>query len=113
MSCETCKSDVAEAARSGRLMSDMVQSYDRQNRRLWIMVLAQTAIIVVMAFCMFWAVQNIQRIANEAVLNALNTVAEMEVTQETTTVTQDTGDGDGNAVYQAGEHATYTEGGNE
>lgn len=28
----------------------------------------------------------------------------------TTTVTQDTGDGDGNNVYQAGEHASYVQG---
>jgi len=34
-----------------------------------------------------------------------------ETTSETTTVYQDTGEGEGNNVYQAGEHATYNEGG--
>lgn len=32
-------------------------------------------------------------------------------TTETTTVYQETGEGKGNNVYQAGEHATYNEGG--
>lgn len=53
--------------------------------------------------------------ANEAVLNALNTVAEMEVTAtETTTteVTQDTGEGNGNNIYQQ-ENGTYNESGVE
>lgn len=110
------QNDVLEkATESARLMSDMVQAYDRQNRRLWVAVLALAASLVVTAGCMIWAVQNAQRVANEAVLNALETVAEMEVTSETTTTTvnQDTGEGQGNNVYQAGEYATYDEGGVE
>lgn len=115
MSCETCKgkelSATAEAAKSSRLMSDMVQAYDRQNRRLWLAVLALGACLMITAGCMIWAVSNAQRLANEAMLNALNSVADIGVKQETTTVTQDTGEGNGNAVYQAGEYATYEEGG--
>lgn len=110
------QNDVLEkATESARLMSDMVQAYDRQNRRLWVAVLALAACLVVTAGCMIWAVQNAQRVANEAVMNALETVAEMEVTSETTTTTvnQDTGEGQGNNVYQAGEYATYDEGGAE
>lgn len=42
---------------------------------------------VVMAGCMVWAVTNAQRIANEAVLEALYAMAEVEVTTETTTQT--------------------------
>lgn len=89
MSCETCRSketDVTkEAAKSSRIMSDMVQAYDRQNRRLWVAVLALAACLMITAGCMIWAVSNAQRLANEAVLNALETVAEMEVITETTT----------------------------
>lgn len=116
MSCETCKGHadpVKNAAEAGRLMADMVQAYDRQNRRLWVAVLALAAALLVSAGCMIWAVTNAQKIANEAMLNALNSVAEIGVTQETNTVTQDTGEGDGNAVYQAGEYATYDEGSGE
>lgn len=115
MSCDTCKGKdldaTKEAAKSSRIMSDMVQAYDRQNRRLWVAVLALAACLMITAGCMIWAVSNAQRLANEAMLNALNSVAEIGVTQETTTVTQDTGEGSGNAVYQAGEYATYEEGG--
>ena len=116
MSCETCKGHadpVKDAAEAGRLMADMVQAYDRQNRRLWVAVLALAAALLVSAGCMIWAVTNAQKIANEAMLNALNSVAAIGVTQETNTVTQDTGEGDGNAAYQAGEYATYDEGSGE
>lgn len=114
MACENCKTKdpVEEAAKTGRLMADMVQAYDRQNRRLWVAVLALAAALLVSAGCMIWAVTNAQKIANEAMLNALNSVAEIGVTQDTTTttVTQDTGEGSGNNVYQSGENAANDEG---
>lgn len=94
MPCENCKSDMAEAAKAGRVMADMIQKYEKQNTRLWIIAIAQMVVIIVMAFCLYWGVQNAQEVANEAVLNALNTVAEMEVTQETTTTTTQTVEGD-------------------
>ena len=91
---------VNEAVKVSRLMSDMVKAYDRQNRRLWVAVLALAGTLVITAGCMIWAVTNAQRIANEAMLNALNSVAEIGVTEETTTTTttvnQDTGEGSGN-----------------
>lgn len=81
---------VNEAVKVSRLMSDMVKAYDRQNRRLWVAVLALAGTLVITAGCMVWAVTNAQRIANKAMLNALNSVAEIGVTEETTTtVTQD------------------------
>lgn len=95
MSCETCKGHadpVKDAAEAGRLMADMVQAYDRQNRRLWVAVLALAAALLVSAGCMIWAVTNAQKIANEAMLNALNSVSEIGVTEETTTT--QTVDGD-------------------
>lgn len=88
MSCENCKSDMAEAAKAGRVMADMIQKYEKQNTRLWIIAIAQMVIIIVMAFCLYWGVQNAQEVANEAVLNALETVGEIEVIHEETTNTQ-------------------------
>ena len=86
MSCETCKNHeaeyIAEATKGSRLMGDMVQAYDRQNRRLWVAVLALAGTLVITAGCMVWAVTNAQRIANEAMLNALNSVAEIGVTED-------------------------------
>lgn len=110
MSCETCKGHtdpVKDAAEAGRLMADMVQSYDRQNRRLWVAVLALAAALLVSAGCMIWAVTNAQKIANEAMLNALNSVAEIGVTQETTTTTQ-TVDGD-SATINNGDWEQYND----
>lgn len=115
MGCETCKGHtdpVKDAAEAGRLMADMVQAYDRQNRRLWAVVLALVAALLVPAGCMIWAVNNAQKITNEAVLEALCTVSEMEVVSETTTtteITQDTGKGSGNNVYLDGDSTTYNE----
>ena len=49
----------------------------------------------IMVGCCIWAVVNAQTIANEAMIEALNTVAEIGVTQETTTTTTtQTVDGD-------------------
>lgn len=90
MSCENCKNEkdaVVGAAKESRLMADMVQAYDRQNKRLWACLMALCAAFVIFAGCVVWAIQNAQSVANEAVLNALETVAEMEVTTETTTTT--------------------------
>lgn len=124
MNCETCKghTDLTEETKAVKKAAEIANVYDRQNRRLWIaiIVLAASMIVmaasmIVMARCMVWAVTNAQRLANDAMWQALNTVAEMEVTGETTTTTvnQDTGEGEGNNVYQAGEFATYDEGGAE
>ena len=86
MSCATCKNHeaeyIAEATKGSRLMGDMVQAYDRQNRRLWVAVLALAGSLVITAGCMVWAVLNAQNLANEAMLNALNSVAEIGVTED-------------------------------
>lgn len=112
MACDGCAEEkgIERAAESSRLMGDMVQMYDKQNRRLWIALLACVACLVIMSGCMIWTVQNAQRIANEAMANALEAVAEIGVTREetTTTVTQDTGEGIGNNVYLQ-ENGTYKE----
>lgn len=91
MGCETCKNDMTEEAKAVRAAQDMAQKYKLLCRA----VAALVAGFIVMVGCMVWAVTNAQTIANEAVLKALETVAEMEVITETTAVTQDTGEGDG------------------
>lgn len=112
MSCESCKADqeqVRMSAEAARVMADMTAKQDRTMRvvfGLWI------ATVAIMAASLVWTVNNVQAVANEAVLTALETVAEMEVVSETTTtITQDTGEGNGNNVYQSGEKATYNESG--
>lgn len=128
MSCENCKNNgeaipevdfTKEAAQTGRIVADMVQAYERQNRRLWAAVIALALSVVVMAGCALWTVTNSQRIMNDAMYDALQAVAELEVVEETTTtsttteVVQDTGEGEGNNVYLDGDGTTYNEGGTE
>lgn len=104
------KQDMQHAVEVSRLMADMMQQHERENKRLWRAVAVLCVAIMVMAGCMVWAVKNAQAVANEAVLSALETVAEMDVVAETTTtINQDTGEGSGNNVYQSGEQATYNE----
>lgn len=108
------KQVMEQSVETKAMMAEMLRQHDRENKRLWCAVMALCVAVMIMAGCMLWAVQNAQNVANEAILNALNTVAEMEVTTtEETTVAQDTGEGGGNAVYQSGEYATYAESGAE
>lgn len=124
MGCDNCKNTsehipevdfTKEAAQTGRIVADMVQAYERQNRRLWAAVIALALSIVVMAGCSIWCVTNAQRLMNDALYDALQAVAEVEVVEETTTteVTQDTGEGSGNNVYLDGDSTTYNESGAE
>lgn len=86
MGCDNCKKpNTTEETVAVKAASEITQVYDRQNKRLWVALLACVACLVIMAGCMVWTVTNAQSLANEAVLNALNSVAEIGVTQETTT----------------------------
>lgn len=97
------KQEVQRAVEISRLTADMMQYQERENKRLWCAVVVQCVVTLVMAGCMVWGTQNIQNVANQAVakaimesqesmnqamLAALNTVAEMEVTTTETTTTQ-------------------------
>lgn len=111
---ETIKAQVEQA----RKIADALEKHERENKRLWIALLCCIAALMLMAGSAVYAVSHAQAIANEAMLNALNTVAEIGVTQETTTTTetttvnQDTGEGSGNNVYLQ-ENGTYNESGAE
>lgn len=91
MSCQNCKSkdtSLAEETEAIRGASEMAQRYKLLCRA----VIALVVGFVVMAGCMVWTVTNAQQIANDAILNALYTVSEMEVTTETTTTQTVEGD---------------------
>lgn len=118
MGCDNCSKNeevlnTRYAVESSRLMADMVGKYEKQNKWLWITVFSLVLCLVLSAGCIFWAVFNAQNLANNAMLNALENIAEIGVTEETvtTTVMQDTSDGNGNNVYQSGENAEYVESG--
>lgn len=83
------KSDIVEETRAIRGAAEMAQKY----RILVRAVIALAFGFFIMVGCCIWAVVNAQTIANDAVLQALKTVGEMEVVHEETTTTR-TVDGD-------------------
>lgn len=98
-SLEKDKDALKQASETSRIMADMMQYHERENKRLWCAVLALAAAFAIMAGCMVWTVVNAQKVANEAMMNALNAVAEIGVTQdETTTTTTQTVEGDSAAI---------------
>lgn len=101
------KQIVEQSAAVSRMMADVLQQHERENKWLWTAVIVLALAFCVMAGCMVWTVQNAQRVANEAMLNALNTVAEMEVTQETTTQTVE---GDSATISNYNDTAVHNEG---
>ena len=106
MACDNCKHAVVDETTAIRAAAEVAQKY----RILVRAVIALAFGFFVMVGCCIWAVVNAQTIANEAVLDALIAVSEMEVTSTTTTtVTQDTGEGTGNNVYLDGDSTTYNE----
>lgn len=106
MACDNGKHDVVDETTAIRAAAEVAQKYKLLVRA----VIALAFGFFIMVGCCIWAVVNAQTIANEAVLDALIAVSEMEVTSTTTTtVTQDTGEGPGNNVYLDGDSTTYNE----
>lgn len=106
MSCGNCKnnSDLSEETKAIRGASEMAQRY----KMLCAAVIALVIGFVVMAGCMVYAVTNAQRIANEAVLEALYAMADLEVTAETTTTTTQSVEGD-SATINNGDWEQYND----
>lgn len=113
--CNNCKEDKKAAelsAADSRIVAEMTAKQDRTTKivfGLWV------ATVAILAVALVWTVNNAQRVANEAMLTALETVAEVQATSETSTtttteITMDTGEGDGNNVYLDGDNTTYNEG---
>lgn len=89
MACDNCKHDVVDETTAIRAAAEVAQKYKLLVRA----VIALAFGFFVMVGCCIWAVVNAQTIANDAVLQALKTVGEMEVVHEESTTTQ-TVDGD-------------------
>lgn len=88
MACD-CKHDVVDETTAIRAAAEVAQKYKLLVRA----VIALAFGFFIMVGCCIWAVVNAQTIANDAVLQALKTVGEMEVVHEESTTTQ-TVDGD-------------------
>lgn len=91
---EVSGKELKDTVKEVRVMADF-KDYKRLNSRgLLIIAISAIAAVVIMAGVMVYGIFNAQRMMNEAVLNALNTVAEIGITAETTTTTTQTVEGD-------------------
>lgn len=86
------KAEIERSVSVERMMAKVMQNHENENKRLWKVVIILIVTLAIMACCMIWCVVNIQSIANEAVINALNSVAEIGVTETTTTAQTVEGD---------------------
>lgn len=97
---------------------DLKEATARANRLRVVSILAAVLASICLACCVYLGsvvhrqqgeINAIHRILEEGVV-----VEETTTMEETTTaITQDTGDGNGNNVYQAGENSSYTQNGGE
>ena len=109
---------VKQAMLLARVTNDASEKADRQNKRLWIALCVSVLVNligIILAVCLTIYMQaHAQEMLNKGLETALQTIAEIQIegstTTNETTVTQDTGEGSGNNVYQAGANATYSEG---
>ena len=77
-----------------RITLDLLAQKKKEHIRLWIVILALILVNLLEVGLFIWYESQFET-----------------TTTTTTTVEQDTDEGTGNNVYQAGENATYTEGG--
>ena len=85
-----------ESMALNKIALDLLNQKKKDHLRLWIVILALIVVNLVEVCVFVWYESQFEV---------------TETTTTTTTVDQDTGEGEGNNVYQAGEHAQYTEGG--
>ena len=96
------KTDIVEETTAIKAAAEVAQKY----RILCRAVIALAFGFFVMAGCCIWAVVNAQTIANDAVLQALKTVGEMEVSHEETTTQSVEGD---SAIINNAEFEQYND----
>lgn len=101
MACD-CKHDVVDETTAIRAAAEVAQKYKLLVRA----VIALAFGFFIMAGCCIWAVVNAQTIANDAVLQALKTVGEMEVSHEETTTQSVEGD---SAIINNAEFEQYND----
>lgn len=102
MACDNCKHDVVDETTAIRAAAEVAQKYKLLVRA----VIALAFGFFVMVGCCIWAVVNAQTIANDAVLQALKTVGEMEVAHEETTTQSVEGD---SAIINNAEFEQYND----
>lgn len=94
---QNSETQLEQALALNKLFIDMLEKeqQDRKKTRRISIICASICLICLLIF--------------SGVLVALSAGVVIETTTTETTITQDSGEGDGNNVYQAGEYATYSE----
>lgn len=87
------KQNYVESTALNQITLDLLDQKKKENFRLWIVILALIVVNLIEVGFFVWY---------ESQFEATETTA-------TTTIEQDTGEGDGNNVYQSGEQAQYYE----
>lgn len=85
-----------ESQALNQIVLDLLTQKKKEHLRLWVVILALIFVNLLEVGIFIWYESHMET----------NTT-----TTTTTTVEQDTSDGNGNNVYQAGEYASYNEGG--
>ncbi len=85
-----------ESVALNRIVLDLLAQKKKEHLRLWIVILALIFVNLLEVGFFVWYESQFEI---------------SDVITTTTTVDQDTGEGNGNNIYQAGERATYNEGG--
>lgn len=105
MDLEHDKEMLNHAVETARLNAEILQRQDKENKRLWIANIVSWVTVACLLVCMAYQNANMDKIVskalseaqetfNQAMIEALNTVAEMEVVGDTTTTTTQTIEGD-------------------
>lgn len=98
MDIEQERDTLNHAVETARLNAEILQRQDKENKRLWIANVVSWVVVACLLVCMAYQNANMdkavskalveaQETFNQAMAEALNTVAEMEVVGETTTTT--------------------------
>lgn len=72
-----------------RLLSDLLEYHERENKRLWKALIACIVVLAMMACCMVYGITHAQEIVDDALWKALNSVGEVTVTETTQSVEGD------------------------
>lgn len=84
-----------ESLALNRLAFRLLDDQSKSIKRFWIALIVSILVNIIIVGAFLWY------------------ESQWEYTTETTTITQDTGEGYGNNVYQSGEHAVYDESGGD
>ena len=101
MDFEQEKEMLNHAVETARLNAEILQRQDKENKRLWIANVVSWVAVAFLLVCMVYQNANMDKIVsksiaeaqetfNQAMIEALNTVADLEVIGDTTTTTTNT-----------------------